>query len=234
MHHYHPYTIFPLGDRALTIDFGNEIDTDLNTKVLQLYQQLRTMQLPFVIDLIPAYSSLTIYYDVLFLRQHFPEQTAFDSIAVFLENLPATQKPSAAIGKLVRVPVCYEISYGWDLAELSDANHLTIDEVIAIHTSITYRVFMIGFLPGFAYMGTVDDRIATPRRSAPRKAIEAGAVGIAGKQTGIYPVAAPGGWQIIGRTPLSIFDKHKVHPVLFSPGDEVQFYPISEYEFTHY
>ena len=229
IHTYHPYIIFPLGDQALTIDFGNEISIDLNRKVLQLFRQLKELNYPFIYDLVPAYSSLSIYYDIWYLHQHYPDKTAFDTMAELVEQLPLKESESADNKEIIRVPVCYAPSFGWDLQELATAKGLSAEEVISIHGSCTYRVFMIGFLPGFAYMGEVDERIAMPRRSAPRKAIQPGAVGIAGRQTGIYPMEAPGGWQIIGLTPLT-----KNSPVLFAPGDQVQFYPISEHEFAHY
>lgn len=127
----------------------------------------------------------------------------------------------------VRIPVCYDSSLGPDLVSLANTHGLSAEEVIQIHTSRLYSVYMLGFLPGFAYMGTVDPRIQTPRRAAPRTQVPAGSVGIAGMQTGIYPLASPGGWQLIGRTPLPVFQPDASSPSLLQPGDHVQFYPIT-------
>jgi inhibitor of KinA len=134
----------------------------------------------------------------------------------------------------MRIPVCYAKTFAPDLEDLALQNKISQEEVIRIHTSATYRVYMIGFLPGFAYMGRVDERIVTPRRSQPRTMVPAGSVGIAGEQTGIYPFASPGGWNIIGQTPVALFDVKRKQPVLLQPGDEVTFYSITEHEFTNY
>jgi len=135
--------------------------------------------------------------------------------------------------RMIQVPVCYDLSLGLDLKELAALHHLSIETFIEIHTQKTYRVYMIGFLPGFAYMGTVDKKIVSPRRASPRTQVPAGSVGIAGAQTGIYPFTSPGGWQIIGQTPIPLFDTHKTAPSYFEPGDEVRFQPISVEEFHH-
>ena len=226
------YTIFPLGDSALTIDFGNRIDEKLNEKVLLHFYRLQHMA-PFIRDVIPAYSSLTVYYDVLFL--HSKEQSAFESMKALLEPLLREEVNHPTIQqKVVHIPVCYSKAFAPDLESLAAEKNLSTEEVIQLHTAKTYRVYMIGFLPGFAYMGKVDSRIATPRRSQLRTAVPAGAVGIAGEQTGIYPLSSPGGWNIIGQTPLKLFDTTREEPVLLQSGDEVQFYSITEDEFENY
>ena len=232
MNPYQPYSIFPLGDSALTIDFGNFISEDINKKVLQLFHHLKTVADKNIIDLVPAYSSLTVYYDVAFL--HHPEKTAFESITEILERLLSQRLdlPQHQINRF-EIPVCYSKKFAIDIDHLSQQNHLSTDEVIQIHTSKTYKVYMLGFLPGFTYMGEVDPRISIPRKPTPVK-LPSGAVGIAGMQTGIYPLESPGGWQIIGRTPTKVFRKENKCPVLFYPGDEVKFYPISEDEFENY
>lgn len=233
MNLYHPYTIFPLGDSALTIDFGNVIDGEVNKRVLQLYHQIKEAHIPYISDLIPAYSSLTVYYDVPLV--HTNEQCAFDTMAELIENITAeTLKQKEQTARIIDIPVCYESKYAYDIYEIALEKNLSPEEVIAIHTSKTYRIYMLGFLPGFAYMGEVDDQIAVPRKELPRTNVEAGSVGIAGKQTGIYPLLSPGGWQIIGRTPVKLFSKEAANPVLFQPGDEVKFYSITEHEFADY
>jgi len=232
MNAYQPYSIFPLGDSALTIDFGNIISEDINKKVLQLFHHLKAVANKNIVDLVPAYSSLTVYYDVAFL--HHSDKTAFEAITEILEEcLSRTLNIPEKQNKYFDIPVCYSKKFGIDLNYLSDQNHLLIEEIIEIHTSKIYKVYMLGFLPGFTYMGEVDQRISIARKPTPVKLL-AGAVGIAGRQTGIYPLESPGGWQIIGRTPTKVFRKENKCPVLFYPGDEVKFHSISEDEFENY
>jgi inhibitor of KinA len=230
MRAYHPYTIFPLGDAALLIDFGNTIDEAVNRKVLELFHHLQRTPHPAIIDLVPAYSSLTIYYDVLSL--HGGDSTPFDQLAQWLETL--APEPVEIRGRRFDIPVCYAPAFGPDLPAIAEQAGIEVQEVIARHTAPVYRVYMIGFLPGFAYMGEVDASIAALRRDSPRPSVAAGSVGIAGRQTGIYPLQAPGGWQLIGRTPLVLFHPHEEPPVLLAPGDEIKFHSITEDEFTHY
>jgi len=232
MNPYHPYSIFPLGDSALTIDFGNIISEDINKKVLKLFHHLESIKDETIIDLVPAYSSLTVYYDVSFFYD--TKKTAFESMADILEELLSTNSNTRKEkSKYFEIPVLYGRKYGMDLDYLSEKNELTPSEIIKLHTAKTYKVFMLGFLPGFTYMGEVDDRIAVARKPTPVKLFP-GAVGIAGKQTGIYPFECPGGWQIIGRTPVKVFRREDKNPVLFQPGDEVKFYSITEHEFENY
>jgi inhibitor of KinA len=230
------YTIFPLGDSALSVDFGNVIDHNINNKVLALFHKLKETALPGVIDIVPAYSSLAVHYNIDFVVQNsYGPKTAYERMARKVEgviadgNLVFTGKR-----RLIQVPVCYAEPYALDLAAIAAQKSITKEEIIHIHSTRTYTVYMIGFLPGFAYMGKVDARIAVPRKPQPRKAVAAGSVGIAGEQTGIYPVTTPGGWQIIGRTPLLLFNKAAAEPVLFQPGNEVQFYSITADEFENY
>lgn len=232
MNPYQPYSIFPLGDSALTIDFGNIINEDINQKVLRIFHHLKTIADETIIDIVPAYSSLTIYYDVASFYS--PEQTAFEKMADRLEQLfLRASNINEQKTNFFEIPVCYSKKFAIDIEYLSKQNEIPVEEIIGIHTSKTYKVYMLGFLPGFTYMGEVDDRIAIERKPTPIK-LFAGAVGIAGKQTGIYPVESPGGWQIIGRTPVKVFNKEDRNPVLFQPGDEVKFYPITEHEFENY
>lgn len=226
------FSIVPLGENALTISFGNKMEEATNQRVLQLFQRLQKDAVPFI-DVVPAYSSLTLYYDVGAL--HKAGRTAFEQVKTYLLPL-LTEAPALQVssGRKLSIPVCYAPPFAPDLKELAAAKNLSAAEVIQLHTTQTYRVYMTGFLPGFAYMGCVDKRIATPRRSSPRTRIPAGSVGIAGLQTGIYPLASPGGWNIIGRTPLQLFNKEKKDPVLLQPGNLVTFYSISEDEFEDY
>ena len=231
---YHPYSIFPLGDTALTIDFGNTIDLSLNLKVQSLYHLLLDKKWSEVLDIVPAYSSVSIYYDLCAIPAKGSDKTAFEWMAEKIECLTGEKiEVYPQLNRKLKVPVCYSLKFGTELQELAQHKGLSTEEVIRIHTSRSYRVYMLGFLPGFAYMGDVEESISMARRPVPKK-VAAGSVGIAGKQTGIYPLACPGGWQIIGRTPLNLFDQQQPFPVLFQQGDEVTFYSISEDEFEIY
>lgn len=212
----------------MTIDFGNEISIELNEKVIQLAEFIEQNRFTGLIELVPAYSSLTVFFDLIKVRQNYPDfPNAFSTVNYFLEkslqNLKKTQKSKS---RLIRIPVDYSDEVAPDLEFVAQQANLTKNEVIKIYTSNIYRVFMIGFLPAFAYMGEVDERIATPRKQAPRKNIEKGSVGIAGKQTGIYPIESPGGWQIIGKTKLELFQPQTGEISLLKTGDLIEFYDI--------
>jgi inhibitor of KinA len=230
------YRVFPLGDSAITLDFGNVVDEKINRKVIDLFHSLNKEPLPGMTEIVPAYSSLTVYYDVFQLRKLIsPDKTVCEWMMNQLEKrleLPLPENNS--LPRVVKIPVCYEEELALDIKEIASAKNITIDEVIKMHTSKAYRVYMLGFLPGFAYMGEVDKQIEMPRKLQPRQRVEAGSVGIAGRQTGIYPLASPGGWQIIGCTPLKLFDAKKEKPTFFEIGDTVQFFSISKDEFENY
>lgn len=234
MNHIPPYKISPLGDSALVVDFGNVINEEINELVLSLFSQIESDPVPGMIEAVPAYSTLTIYYDVLLIRKKIGLQTtAFEWICAAVNKF-LLQATGHIIKErsLVTVPVCYEKELGTDLDRIAVQNKISIEEIIHLHTSVTYRVYMLGFLPGFAYMGMVDEKISSPRKQQPVP-VEAGSVGIAGKQTGIYPLKSPGGWQIIGRTPVKLFNQDKEEPTLFKAGDNVKFYSISKDEFEN-
>ncbi|HYE56221.1 MAG TPA: 5-oxoprolinase subunit PxpB [Chitinophagaceae bacterium] len=217
-----------MSEGAAVIDLGSSISPTLNNKILSMQQWLRLHPFRGLKDVVVAYSSLTVLFDPFIIYNG--RNTVFESVSEQLEVCfhSSGNEPVAAPRQL-SVPVCYEL--GYDLEELAEAKGLTVEEIVRIHCSVSYRVYMLGFLPGFAYMGIVDNRIAAPRRAVPRTNVEAGSVGIAGSQTGIYPLNSPGGWQIIGRTPLRLFDANASEPALFSPGDEVRFYSISLNQF---
>ena len=226
------YTIFPLGDAALTIDFGNVIDEAINKNVLRLFRKLQHRS-PHILDVIPVYSSLTICYDAVALRS--AQRTAFETATAMIEPLlKEEERGIEAPPRRIEIPVCYAQPFALDIDELAAQKTISVDDVIRLHTAKTYRVYMIGFLPGFAYMGSIDEHIAMPRKQQPRTVIPAGSVGIAGEQTGIYPLASPGGWNIIGRTPLKLFDVAKEDSALLRPGDDVSFYSITQDAFESY
>lgn len=229
------YRIFPLGDSAITADWGNCISEPVNREVLARFRQLSEVPLPGMTEVVSAYSSLTIYYDVLALRKRIaPGTTVYDHMRQLLEErLLQPVSADAVQGRLVRIPVCYEKPFATDIHSLALAKHISAEELIHIHTASIYRVYMLGFLPGFTYMGEVDERIAMSRKPVP-ETVMPGSVGIAGRQTGVYPLVSPGGWHIIGRTPLALFSPEREEPALLAAGDQVQFYSISRHEFENY
>lgn len=226
------FEFYACGDHAFTLDAGQQIDVDVNRLIISLFQQLQQQKPSYILDIIPAYSSITIVYDPLsFTKSDINPETIIHQC--FTDAIQQTaNKTASESGNIIRIPVCYHPSLAPDLESLCHQQQIDIDTLITLHTQKTYRVFMNGFLPGFAYMGTVDDRIATPRHASPRKQVPAGSVGIAGHQTGIYPFDSPGGWQLIGRTSVSLFNQHSDNPCLLKPGDEVQFYAIEIENFT--
>ena len=226
-----PYQLFSLGDSAITLDFGNRIDAALNEEVMARYREWLLEPLPGMIEMVPAYSSLTIFYDPLQVCRQPQHPTAFEQVKAAIEQrLQYPVSKTAPSNPLRRIPVCYEKEYGPDLEKLAAALQYSPEEVIRLHTATTCRVFLLGFLPGFAYLGGMDERLALPRKPQPVP-VKAGSVGIAGKQTGIYPLDSPGGWHIIGRTPLRMFDPAATTPVWLQTGDQVQFIAISTEEY---
>jgi len=219
--------IFPLGDNALTIDFGNEISIELNDQALLLAAELNSRPFPGLIEAVPAYSSVGVFYDAWTVPRFAPGVSAFETVCdlVLSRVLDPTTGPAVAT-RHVEIPVDFSGEAALDIESLASHSGCSREEVIRIFTSEIYRVYMIGFLPGFAYMGDVDERIAAPRHGSPRLKVPKGSVGIAGRQTGVYPLESPGGWQIIGRTPLEIFTPNAESPCLLRPGDEVRFISI--------
>jgi inhibitor of KinA len=218
--------IFPLGDNALTIEFGNEISPELNDQALQLSQYFEENRFPGLIETVPAYCSVSIFYDVCTVRKHNSEfSTAFESVKNLVEKaLGDLAEYEKTIPRLIEIAVNFGTEFAPDLEFVAAQKHLTKNQFIEIFTAKTYRVFMLGFLPAFAYMGEVDEKIAAPRRNTPRLIVPAGSVGIAGKQTGIYPFDSPGGWQIIGRTDFKLFTPNAASPCALQAGDLVKFY----------
>lgn len=219
-----------MGDGAVTIDLGNQLSETLNGKVLAMDQWLRQHPITGQKDIIIAYSSLTLVYDPALVKDHYqPAHTVFEWIQDRLHTAYLQSGPVMAGTPLRhRIPVYYGGADGPDLIRLAANKGLSPEEVIHIHTAKVYRVYMIGFLPGFAYLGEVEAPIALPRKEKP-VAVKAGSVGIAGSQTGIYPLDSPGGWHIIGRTPLQMFNAQAQNPVLLKAGDEVEFYKAEGY-----
>jgi inhibitor of KinA len=218
--------ITPLSESALSITLGHSISINTHHRILQLQQRIHQQPFAGLTETIPAYTTLTVCYNPLLIAQQNNTATAFAQVKKYIETIwreeiPATSNASA----IITLPVCYN---GPDLPWLSDYTQLSIADIIQLHTSTVYHVYMLGFLPGFAYMGEVDERISAPRKTTPRTSVPAGSVGIAGRQTGIYPLASPGGWQLIGQCPVPLFNPQRNPPALLQAGSRVQFYPISE------
>jgi len=221
----------------MTLDLGALIDEELNGKALAIAAWLRRQEhaFPGLRDIIVAYSSVTVFYDPVEMDVKQPAATGgvYKYVRRLLEEAwAATGTPDLIpfTGEPVRIPVCYGGAYGPDLEELCKLKNMPPEDIIALHCASIYRVYMIGFLPGFPYLGRLDPRLEAGRKQRPAPVV-AGGVGIAGNQTGIYPVNSPGGWQIIGRTPTRLFDPAATPPVKLSIGDRIRFYPVSPEEF---
>jgi inhibitor of KinA len=212
---------FPLGESALIARFGEAIDPEVNAAVLALEQIVRSRTPTGVLATIPAYASLTITFD--------PLQTDFKQLSEQVENLAhGPYRGLQEEEQIVEVPVVYGGEDGPDLPFVATHCGLNVEDVIALHIAPTYRVHFLGFLPGFPYLGGLDERLQTPRLETHRMLVRAGSVGIAGPQTGIYPLDSPGGWRIIGRTSVKLFDPSQDPPVLLAPGDALRFLPVSK------
>jgi KipI family sensor histidine kinase inhibitor len=214
----------PAGDRAIVASFGETISEELNAAVLGLDRSLKEDSITGVVETVPTYRSLLVYYDPTKLRYWRLER----ELAKRSRSLSSVASRS---GRTIEIPVRYGGDYGEDLSDVARYCGLSEAEVIARHSGRDYRIYMLGFLPGFAYLGGMDLSLATPRLDMPRKAIPAGSVGIGGEQTGIYPLASPGGWRLIGRTPLKPYDPRREPPILYRPGDFIRFRSVDDDEF---
>ena len=213
------------GDASLVLEFPARLDPVVNARCVAVAEALRRRRVHGVRDIVEAFATVTVHFD--------PLAGDVDEIAAVLcrfavEGAAPSGREGVRRGRQIRLPVCYGGMHGPDLADVARFARCSEAEVIDRHCSPRYRVYMLGFQPGFAYLGAVDRRIAAPRRAAPRVHVPAGAVGIAGRQTGVYPVASPGGWQLVGRTPVRIFDMTRPDPFLLAAGDQVRFEPIGE------
>ena len=219
-------TISPVGDCAISIDFGQVIDPKINRHIRQTIERIQGLQLDGIIELVPTYCALLVQYDAMLYSYadmcNIIEPTFSESV---------TDRDNETV-TVIEIPTVYGGEFGPDLGFVASHNNLSEEEVIAIHSGTDYLVYMLGFIPGFTYLGGMDPRIATPRLSSPRTLIPAGSVGIAGEQTGTYPSDSPGGWQIIGRTPVTMYDMSKKQAALLSAGDYVRYVPIAEVEYN--
>jgi len=215
----------PLGEGAVILEWGQEISPDINRCVMEAAAAIIDNPFTGFQECVPAYASLSVVFDPLVVQSEnpglWPSEVVGKLILELLSGLKTGIKATDN-GVLHNIPVIYD---GPDLDDLALVHGLSKEEVIDIHMASVYKVYMMGFLPGFAYLGSVDPRIATPRHASPRKKVPAGSVGIAGNQTGIYPLESPGGWQLIGRTEVGLFLPDSDPPCLLRPGDRVQFIP---------
>ncbi len=212
-----------MGDRAVLVELGDDISPQINQKVRGLYIGTKGHRIKGIKDLVPSYRSLMAVYDPLVISLNSLESKMNE----IWNALDDARLPDP---RTVEIPVVYGDKYGPDLEWIADYHKMTPQDVIRLHTQPTYQVYMIGFMPGYPYMGEVPDELVTPRRKTPLTHVPGGSVGIAQKQTGIYPVASPGGWQIIGRTPVRLFDPQGKPPSFLEMGDRVKFFVITEQE----
>ena len=211
--------IITAGDSSLLLQFGNAIDPEINARIAATVQLMKEQHIEGVVDLIPAFCSLLINYD--------PRVISYGEMRRRMEKILSVEIAAGARKKKIyEIPVCYGGELGPDLATIAEHAGLTEQEVIDIHSSSDYLIYMLGFLPGFTYLGGLDERIHTPRLANPRIRIPAGSVGIGGSQTGIYPMDSPGGWQLIGMTPVKTYDPEREIPILVEAGDYIRFVPI--------
>lgn len=221
--------ISQISETAALVEFGRKISEDINKKVRTFCTYLDEKPFYGMVEYVPAFTSVSVIYNPLDMKSESP----YEVVKVILDNIISKLDFSLEDEEhIVEIPVCYGGELGQDIEQVAKINNITVDEVIKIHSEGKYLVYMIGFAPGFPYLGGMSEKIAAPRRESPRIAIPAGSVGIAGMQTGVYPIETPGGWQLIGKTPLKLFDLKRNSKSLLKAGDIVKFYPISYEEYV--
>nr|WP_077325392.1 5-oxoprolinase subunit PxpB [Virgibacillus siamensis] len=229
------FTVSPLGDEAVVMEFGEEVSSEKQKLIMAVSSYLDNHPIPGMIAYIPAYTTITIFYNAMEVLANLTGANAYDSMLGEIEKMVSRlpENPETE-SKIVEIPVCYGGEFGPDLEVVARRNNLREAEVIDIHANGDYMVHMIGFAPGFPFVGGMSEKIATPRKDSPRLQIPAGSVGIASGQTGVYPIETPGGWQLIGRTPVKLFRPDEDIPILLKAGDSIRFYPISEETYNNW
>jgi KipI family sensor histidine kinase inhibitor len=216
-------TITSVGDQALLVEFEDSISIKTNNRVKNLMTQLEENQEEWVVDLVPSYRSLIVMFNPMLSERTYIKN-------YLLKLIEKSKNVDQSLYKLIKIPTLYGSDFGMDLEFVAKHNNLTSEEVISLHSALNYRIYMIGFAPGFPYLGGLNQKLITPRLDSPRLKIPGGSVGIAESQTGIYPNDSPGGWQLIGRTPLNLFDPHSEQPSLLITGDYIKFEPLESIE----
>lgn len=218
------FRVLPAGDRALVAEFGDTINEKINDQVHALAGKLTSESVAGVLELVPTFRSLLIYYEPSVITYHDLKQRVLQ-----LSRSSAMTKDSGK--RIWNIPCCYGSHFGPDLQDLIRHTGLSRDEIISIHSSVDYKIYMLGFLPGFVYLGGLDSRLEIPRLPSPRVRIPKGSVGIGGNQTGVYPLDSPGGWRLIGSTPVDFYDPQREAPILCSAGDYIRFVPITSSDY---
>ena len=213
----------PSGDTAITVEFGDRIERGLSEAVLRLNERVRASGLPGVVETVPTFRSLTIHFD--------PLVTDGSTLVPAVRRLIDGARVEAAASTLWRIPACYEAPHAPDLADVARSTGMGCDDVIRLHSGTRFHVYMLGFAPGYPYMGDLPEAITLPRRTDPRTRVPAGSIAIAAGMSAIYPVESPGGWHLIGATPIRLFDARRPRPALLRPGDAVSFLPVGVPEF---
>ena len=224
-------TFFPQGDHAVTVTFSHVMNKETHIQVRQFSLKLTSNPFDGMIEVVPAYSSVTVYYDPLKMTSASPYE---EVVTILKKQLSIPTVENEVTPNRVTIPVCYGGKYGPDLSFVASYHHLSEQEVIKIHSCPDYLVYMVGFAPGFPYLGGMSQKIATPRKDTPRVSIPIGSVGIGGEQTGVYPAESPGGWQIIGQTPIRLFNQHRSQPSLLKAGDMIRFRQITPEQFENW
>jgi len=231
-------SVRPLGDSALVIQLDKSISPIIHNKIINIVDLLESDPFEGFIEAVPSYNNVTIFYDPVIVHlnnQKNVQKTSFEIVCASMMNYVKRSDSKLPIkNRLVEIPVTYGGQFGPDLEYVAKTNNITPEKVIELHTKKDYLVYMIGFAPGFPYLAGINKKITTPRKKKPRQKIPAGSVGIAGEQTGIYPLETPGGWQVIGRTPVVLFNPKSSPPSLLKSGDEIRFVPITEDEYISY
>ncbi len=216
--------ILTAGDSALLVEFGKEINEDINRKITAVVKMIKEQRIEGIVELIPSFCALVIQYD--------PRVISYDEMKNRVKGILELDITLGENGKRIfEIPVCYGGEFGPDIETIAQNAGLSVEKVIQIHSSRDYLIYMLGFLPGFCYLGGLDERIHTPRLTNPRLKINAGSVGIGGSQTGIYPLDSPGGWQLMGMTPVKTYDPEREVPILLEAGDYIRFIPVDEEEY---